>query len=130
MAACALVHMLGAVQHWSPGLSVPTIAVALVCLHCVPHLWTAPRTADWVWVTLGSAAMLALHLLMVTHPAGPAHGHGTAAVATASSLDTLTVLGLILPLLGLGSAWFGLGGNSFRVGVPVDDHGPHRGHHR
>jgi hypothetical protein len=133
MVACALVHTVGAAQHWSAGLSVLTIAVALACLHCVPHLWRAPRTVDWVWVTLGGAAMLALHLIMLAQPAGAGHAHGAATPAGSSSLGALSVLGLVLPLIGFGLAWWALGvqpHRSFGVGVPVDDHRSDRGQHR
>lgn len=133
MAACALVHAVDAVRHWLPGLSVLTIAVALGCLHCVPHLWRAPRTADWVWATLGSAAMLVLHLIMLAGPGGAGHAHTAVARTVSGSLDALTVLGLVLPLVGLGLAWWALGtrpAGSLGVGVPVDDHRPDRGHHR
>jgi hypothetical protein len=133
MVACASVHAVCAVRHWSPGLSVLTLAVAVVCLHCVPHLWRAPRTVDWVWVTLGSAAMLILHLIMLAEPAGAGHLHAAATPATSSSLDALTVLGLALPLIGFALAWWALGARptrSFGIGVPVDEHRPDRRQHR
>jgi len=150
MVACALVHAAGAVEHWAPALSVLTIAVAVVCLHCVPHLWRAPRTVDWVWVTLGSAAMLVLHLIMLAQPAAPGHAHGRTALTTSGSLDALTVLGLMLPVVGLVLAWWALGvrprrspgagaaagspgarpAGSLGVGVPADDDRPDRGQHR
>ena len=130
MIACAAVHVVGAMRHWSPGLSLLTIAVALGCLHCVHHLWTAPRVADWVWVTLGSAAMLALHLIMLAGPAGSGHSHATVTPTVAASLDPLTTLGLALPLVGLALAWRALGARSLGVGVPVDDHRPDRRDHR
>jgi hypothetical protein len=133
MVACASVHAAGAVLHWSPGLSLLTLAVAAVCLHCVPHLWRAPRTVDWVWVTVGSAAMLALHLFMLAQPAGAGHVHAAATLTPSSSLDALTVLGLVLPLIGFGLAWWALGARPHRslgVGVPVDDHRADRGQHR
>lgn len=133
MVACALVHAVGAVEHWAPALSVLTIAVAVMCLLCVPHLWRAPRTVDWVWVTLGSAAMLVLHLIMLAQPAGAGHAHAAATVATSNSLDALSVLGLALPLMGFGLAWWALGARPHRslgVGVPADDDRPDRGQHR
>ena len=133
MVACALVHAVGAVRHWSLGLSMLTIAVALFCLHCVPHLWRAPRVVDWVWVTLGSAAMLALHLIMLAQPAAGGHVHGTATLTASGGLDGLAVAGLILPLIGLGLAWWALGTRpaiSLGVGVPVHDHRTDRGQHR
>lgn len=133
MVACALVHAVGAVEHWIPLLSVPTIAVALVCLHCVPHLWRAPRTVDWVWVTLGSAAMLVLHLIMLAQPAGRGHAHATVTPTAGTGLDTLSVLGILLPLLGLALAWWALGARpdrSLGVGVPGDDHRADRSQHR
>lgn len=133
MVACALVHGWCAVRHWSPVLSVLTIVVALACLHCMPHLWRAPRTVDWVWVTLGSAAMLALQLIMLAEPPGPGHRHGAATITAGSSLDALTALGLLLPLFGFGLAWWALGARPHRslgVGVPVDDHRADRGQHR
>lgn len=129
MVACALVHTVGAAQHWSAELSVLTIAVALTCLQCVHHLWCAPRTVDWVWVTLGSAAMLVLHLIMLAQPAGSGHRHAAATPVASSSLDALSVLGLVLPLIGFALAWRALGtapDRSFGVGVPVDDHRPNR----
>lgn len=130
MIACAAVHVVGAVRHWSLGLSLLTIAVALGCLHCVHHLWTAPRVADWVWVTLGSAAMLALHLIMLAGAAGSGHAHHPVAPAGGTGLDPVTVVGLLLPLLGLALAWCALSTariGSLGVGVPVDDHRAHRG---
>jgi hypothetical protein len=149
MVACALVHAVGALEHWAPVLSVLTIAVAVVCLLCVPHLWRAPRTVDWVWVTLGSAAMLVLHLIMLAEPAGTGHAHSTAALTNTGSLDALSVLGLALPLMGFGLAWWALGARprhssgarpsnspgarpagSLGVGVPADDDRPDRGQHR
>lgn len=132
MVACALVHAVCAVQHWSPGLSVVTIAVAVACLHCVPHLWRAPRTVDWVWVTLGSVAMLVLHLIMLAGPGGAGHTHGAVIPTAGGSLDALSMLGLVLPLVGLGLAWWALGtrpANLLGVGIPVDDHRPDRGQH-
>jgi hypothetical protein len=145
MVACAAVHVAGALQHWSPALSLLTIGVAAVCLHCVHQLWTAPRVVDWVWVTLGSAAMLVLHLFMLAQPAGSGHPHAALPTSGGSPLDLLTTLGLALPLVGLGLAWWGLGsvragslrngslrngslrggtarGDSLRVGVALDDH--------
>lgn len=133
MVTCAVVHVLCAVQHWAPALSVLTIAVSLGCLHCVPHLWRGPRTVDWVWVTLASAAMLGLHLIMLAGPAGSGHSHATVTSTAAASPDLLTILGLALPLVGLALAWRALGSprtRSLGVGVPVDDHRPHRGGHR
>ena len=150
MVACAAVHVAGALQHWTPALSLLTIGVAAVCLHCVHPLWTAPRVADWVWVTLGSAAMLVLHLFMLAQPAGSGHPHVALPTGGGSPLDLLTTLGLAFPLVGLVLAWWGLGsvragsrrggsrrggsrrggsrrggtarGDSFRVGVTLDDH--------
>lgn len=135
MAGCAAVHGWCAVRHWAPALSMLTITVALACLLCGPHLWRAPRTADWVLVTVGSAAMLALHLLSLAAPAGGGHAHAGAALPASGGLDTLSTVGLILPLLGLASAWWALAGRAPRaarllgVGVPVDDQRPDRGHH-
>ena len=138
MVACAAVHAVGAVRHWSPALSLLTIGVALACLHCVHHLWIAPRVADWVWVTLGSVAMLVLHLVMLAQPAGAEHHHGPAQLGTGLPVDPLTLLGLILPAMGLALAWWALGraggrvdlggAGSLGVGVPVDDHRSDRGH--
>ena len=133
MIACAAVHVIGAVQHWSPVLSLATIAVAGMCLRCVPHLWVSPRVDDWVWVTLGSAAMLVLHLIMLVQPIGSGHAHAADPLPVDSTVDTLTVLGLVLPLLGLVLAWWALGARPYRslgVGVPIDDHRADRGHHR
>ena len=149
MLTCALVHVVGAVEHWAPALSVLTIAVAVVCLHCVPHLWRAPRTVDWVWVTLGSAAMLVLHLIMLAQPAGSGHAHSTAVLPTSGDLDALTVPGLLLPVAGLVTAWWALGARprhtpgawptgspgaqpagSLGVDVPADDDRPDRGQPR
>ncbi len=110
MVACAVVHATGAVQHWSPGLSLLTIGVA-----------------DWVWVTVGSAAMLGLHLVMLAAPAA-ASGHAHLTAATGPPMDpltdSLTVLGLVLPVVGLALAWWAIG--SLGVGIPVDDHRPDR----
>ena len=130
MVACGVVHIACAIQHWSPALSMLTVAVALACLQCVPHLWRAPRIIDWVWVTLGGAAMLALHLIMLAGPAGSGHSHATVTPTAAASLDPLTTLGLALPLVGLALAWRALGARSLGVGVPVDDHRPDRRDHR
>jgi hypothetical protein len=124
MVACAAMHATGAVQHWALALSLPMLGVAAVCLHCVHHLWVAPRVVDWVWVTLGSAAMLVLHLVMLAQPTGFGHAHVASPSAGAIPVDPLTALGLALPLVGLALAWWGLGpvrGGSFRVGVAVDD---------
>jgi hypothetical protein len=90
---------------------------------CVSGLWTGPRVADWVWVTLGSAAMLILHVTMLAEPAAPgstAHPHGPP-VIDAAPLGVLAALGLALPLAGLALAWFALGGRSLRVGIAVHD---------
>ncbi len=133
MVACAAVHIVCAVQHWSPALSVLTIGVALTCLRCLPGLWMSARVADWVWVTLGSAAMLILHLIMLAQPAGSGHGHDSATAIGTVHLDPLTMLGLVLPIVGLALAWWALGAprtRSLRVGVPLDDHRPDRGLHR
>lgn len=136
MVGCAVVHGWCAVRHWTPALSVLTIAVALACLHCVRHLWRSPRTVDWVWVTLGSAAMLVVHVLSLTQPAGPGHVHAAAGLPATGGLDALSVLGLVLPLLGLAAAWWALAGRATRagdllgVGVAVDDHRPDRRRHR
>lgn len=123
MVGCAAVHAVCAVQHWTPGLSLLAIGVALACLHCVPGLWTTPRVRDWVWVTLGSAAMLVLHLGMLAAPTG-SRGHAHPTVAAGPPLDPLTVLGLVLPVVGLALAWCALG--SLRVRVPFDEHRPDR----
>ena len=109
MVACAAVHVAGALQRWIPPLSLLTIGVSTVCLHCVHHLWTAPRVVDWVWVTLGSVAMLVLHLFMLAQPAGSGHPHAALPTSGGSPLDLLTTLGLALPLVGLALAWWGLG---------------------
>lgn len=144
MVACAAVHVAGALQHWIPTLSLLTIGVSAVCLHCVHHLWTAPRVGDWVWVTPGSVAMLVLHLFMLAQPAGSGHPHTALPAGGGSPLDLLTTLGLALPLVGLALAWWGLGpargdirggqargeslrggtarGDSLRVRVALDDH--------
>lgn len=121
MVACAVVHIVCAARYWSSVLSLLTIAVAMVCLTCLPHLWIAPRTVDWVWVTLGSASMLTLHLMMLTQPTGHGHSHAAAITpAPDSSLDPWMVLGLILPLIGLGLAWWALGVRA----APAPPHGP------
>lgn len=135
MVGCALVHVWCAVRHWAPALSVLTIAVALACLHCVPHLWRAPRTADWVWVTLGSAAMLVVHLLSLVQPTGGGHAHAAPGLPATGGLDALSALGLVLPALGLAVAWWALAGRGSRaadllgVGVPIHDQRPDRRHH-
>lgn len=119
MVACGIVHVAAAFDHWtmSPVLSGLTAVVALTCLHCVAGLWRRPGRAEWVWVTLGSGAMLVLHLAMIVTmaaPSGGGHAHRhtvSTGIATAADTgaDALTILGLLLPLLGLGLAWWALG---------------------
>jgi len=113
---CGIVHAATALGHWaaSPMLAGVTVVVALACLHCVHALWRAPRRTEWVQVSIGSAAMACLHLAMIvtmSGPTGAGHGHHTAAdtAGAAHVTDPVTVLGLLLPVLCLGLAWWALG---------------------
>lgn len=70
-----------------------------------------------MWVTLGSGTMLVLHLAMIVTmaaPSGGGHAHQHAGSTIGSAIGTagagaLTILGLLLPVLGLGLAWWALG---------------------
>jgi hypothetical protein len=116
MVLCGIVHAATAAEHWvaSPILAGVTLVVAPACLHCVRALWREPRRADWVQLSIGSVAMACLHLAMIVTMSGPTgggHGQHTAAgLARAAAIsDATTALGLLLPVLCLGLAWWALG---------------------
>jgi uncharacterized membrane protein len=116
MILCGIVHAATAVEHWaaSPMLAAVTLVVALACLHCVPALWREPRRVDWVRLSIGSVAMACLHLAMIVTMSGPTGGghgqHAAAGLAGAAAVSgAATLLGLLLPVLCLGLAWWALG---------------------
>ena len=113
LVVCGLVHLAGAIEHWqtTPFLAVMTALVAVSCAHCVPALWNGPGAATWTWVTLGSGAMLSLHLAMMVEMQGMqatvgTHHHMVSLGDPARDwVGPMLITGLLLPVACLALVW-------------------------
>lgn len=90
-ASSAALHVLMLEATANPAAAGVLAAMIVGCLYCAAHLWRSGTPGVWCTIALMSLAMIAVHAPM------PAHRHGAAAVAPATSalMTTATLLALV-----------------------------------
>lgn len=80
-ALSGLLHLLMLTHGHHLGSALAMAGMAIICLPCAGHLWRAPSPRSWLTIAAMNAAMLGLHLWMITgteqrhaHPAGETLG--------------------------------------------------------